>query len=176
MRKLNPYEGHVIHVDIPQRNGSLEPKDIKVIDGPGFAPFTGLGTIEGIYQGYTEVTGLFNCNYSLYWANYKSFYHEEVDFHAKEGTIVKSLINGKVMLRWENPGQGYGKFLFIQDMDEPKKFYLLGHLSEQLVQEGDIICKGKEVAKTGMSGTFQNRYIGKVCHYHEQDIFFQNHH
>lgn len=86
--------------------------------------------------------------------------HPGVDIRVPEGTPVRSIANGIVTQVRNDPG-GYGLLIVIRhphmpDPDQPSRETVLhsayAHLSAQLVQEGDIVEKGQNIALSGQTG------------------------
>ena len=77
-------------------------------------------------------------------SNVVSGNHKGIDLGAPTGSIIVAAADGNVV---EASSQGdFGKHLKIQN-DDVTTIY--GHCSELLVNEGDIVCKGQEIAKVG---------------------------
>lgn len=77
-------------------------------------------------------------------SNVVSGNHKGIDLGASTGSIIVAAADGNVV---EASSQGdFGKHLKIQN-DDVTTIY--GHCSELLVNEGDIVCKGQEIAKVG---------------------------
>ncbi|MBF0299418.1 MAG: M23 family metallopeptidase [Oligoflexia bacterium] len=76
-------------------------------------------------------------------------FHEGLDVAAPMGSYVLAVEDGEVTVSSEDYG-GYGKFLMISHEKGVSSLY--GHLSKQLVQQGDNIKKGQIIALTGNSG------------------------
>ena len=82
--------------------------------------------------------------------------HLGVDFAGLAGTPIYSMIHGEVWAcTWdasiENSTKGYGRVMVIKSRDEGK-LYLLAHLSDYLLQPGDTVEPGQEVALVGNTG------------------------
>ncbi len=77
----------------------------------------------------------------------KTFAHNGIDIGVKTGTEVMAAISGKVTLAgWDG---GYGYSVVISDGDIEIRY---AHLSEMLVEKGDIVTAGQLVAKSGNTG------------------------
>lgn len=77
-------------------------------------------------------------------SNVVSGNHKGIDLGASTGSIIVAAADGNVV---EASSQGdFGIHLKIQN-DDVTTIY--GHCSELLVNEGDIVCKGQEIAKVG---------------------------
>lgn len=83
------------------------------------------------------------------------FYNEEhkgVDIAAKEGTVIRAVMDGIVSLVDETPGRG--KFLMLDHVNTPTKKIqtLYQHCSKILVEEGTVIRAGEAIALVGSTG------------------------
>lgn len=76
-----------------------------------------------------------------------SGYHTGIDISATEGTKIKSAIEGNVILI--SSEGNYGKHLKIQKDDI---ITLYAHCSKILVNEGDMVNLGQEIAEVGSTG------------------------
>ena len=146
--EFNPYGGKLIE------SGSLT---IKVVDNPGFAPLhdgrEGVPFYEYGNKMYARVSGLYNEDYSevgTYPRKFDEFYHEGVDFGAKEGTRIESFIYGKVIA--VGSMGSYGNIILIKDSRKTDILYLLAHLLRPLVKEGDEVFPAMEVGEVGKTG------------------------
>lgn len=161
MLEFNPYFGKKIpYYDSPENRKNSKISYCEVVDNPGFAPLHSKWDEYYEYEGkkYAITTGLYNEDYTESHPKYDYFYHEGVDFRAKEGTPVISFIHAKVIAygwlkNWENKYTDYGKTVWLYNIDGPG-VYLLAHLSKF----PDDIYVGKEygcgdvVAYTGTTG------------------------
>lgn len=76
--------------------------------------------------------------------------HKGLDFAVRMNTPLASLTDGTVIRVKDDGRTSYGKFIRIQD--EQGRIYTYGHLSKQLVKEGDKVRAGQTIALTGNSG------------------------
>lgn len=75
--------------------------------------------------------------------------HNGMDLRVPEGTPVYAAADGRVVIRKNNP-DGYGYYLSIQ---HDRNYYTVyGHLSKWLVQNGDTVRAGQQIAKSGNTG------------------------
>ena len=108
--------------------------------------------IEKIKESYSfekpingTVTSVFGARESIY--QNVSGYHTGVDIGAEKGTSIKSVVSGRVILV-SNKGD-YGKHVKIET-DKMQTLY--AHCSKILVEEGDYVNIGQEIAKVGSTG------------------------
>ncbi len=94
--------------------------------------------------------------------------HNGIDFGCPEGTIVYAPHDGVATVK-NDGATGYGLSVTI---DGPTRRSLLGHLSQALVSNGQVISQGDPVAKSGNTGfstaphlhwTFKLLQNGKVA-------------
>lgn len=77
--------------------------------------------------------------------------HTGIDFPLSAGTPVKAAAGGMVVKVVERSGlSGYGKHVVIAHDQVYQSLY--AHLSQVLVQEGQLITKGEVIAKSGNTG------------------------
>ena len=75
--------------------------------------------------------------------------HNGVDLSVPVGTPIYAAADGRVVIRKNNP-DGYGYYLSIQ---HDRNYYTVyGHLSQWLVQNGDTVRAGQQIAKSGNAG------------------------
>ena len=75
--------------------------------------------------------------------------HRALDVAAPAGTLVTAADRGVVLRAgWNN--QGYGLFVIIDHNIDYVTLY--GHLSEVLVQEGQVVAQGELIGKVGSTG------------------------
>ncbi len=74
-------------------------------------------------------------------------FHEGVDIAAPIGTPVKSVMNGEVI--YSGWMRGYGNIVIIKNGNLETKY---AHNSELLVKKGDVVRKGRIIAKVGSTG------------------------
>ncbi len=98
----------------------------------------------------------------------KMKFHTGVDFKAAIGTEVYAPADGIVVKsRKFDPG-GYGKMIIISHNFAFKT--LFGHLSDVLVNEGDVIKKGSLIGLTGNSGQTSGPHLHYEIRFIEKDI------
>ena len=84
-------------------------------------------------------------------------FHQGIDIPAPYGTAVNAAANGKVIVAgWVN---GFGNTVMIDHGNDIVTIY--GHNSSLVVNEGDTVTKGQQVAKVGSTG----RSTGNHCHF-----------
>ena len=75
--------------------------------------------------------------------------HNGIDLSVPVGTPIYAAADGRVVIRKNNP-DGYGYYLSIQ---HDRNYYTVyGHLSQWLVQNGDTVRAGQQIAKSGNTG------------------------
>ena len=75
--------------------------------------------------------------------------HNGIDLRVPVGTPIYAAADGRVVIRKNNP-DGYGYYLSIQ---HDRNYYTVyGHLSQWLVQNGDTVRAGQQIAKSGNTG------------------------
>lgn len=99
-------------------------------------------------------------NYKLDGLEYSGS-HPAVDIKIPEGTPIFAIANGTV-IKVANQTSGFGKHIVIQhnnfpNFDNPDVKEIIyssySHLSEILVEVGDVVTKGTQIALSGMTGT-----------------------
>ena len=75
--------------------------------------------------------------------------HAGVDIAAVEGTLMPSPARGYVKITQE---PGYGRAIVIVDPERPDTQWVLGHVGNPLVKEGDYVEMGQPIATPGTSG------------------------
>ncbi len=75
--------------------------------------------------------------------------HAGVDIAAVEGTLMPSPASGYVKITQE---PGYGRAIVIVDPERPDTQWVLGHVGNPLVKEGDYVEMGQPIATPGTSG------------------------
>lgn len=87
--------------------------------------------------------------------------HPAVDIKTPEGTPVYSMANGTV-IEVSNLSSGFGKYVVIRHKNFPTLsnsnarellYSSYSHLGSILVNEGDVVDKGEQIALSGSSGT-----------------------
>jgi len=74
--------------------------------------------------------------------------HNGIDFGVSVGTPVYAPNDGIVMLK-DDGDKAYGLHVVVKD---EKRYSLLAHLSESLVQDGQHVSQGDLIGKSGQSG------------------------
>lgn len=102
-------------------------------------------------------------------------FHRGIDFATPTGTHVYAMADGRVFRSGyenpDNPDQGFGLRIWQESpFDDGMYFLWYAHLSQVLVQEGEMIKKNQIIALTGESGrTFSSSRPGqKAPHLHVQ--------
>jgi len=153
VQEINPYLG-----DHKDKDGN----PFTCRSNPGFAPLyndkdyrnkESDQKFEHNGKRYAVITGLFNEDYTEYHIDkYEYFPHEGVDFRGINGEKIVSFIYGKViMIGWLSGG--YGNSIIVKPKNEDDIIYLLAHLKQPLVKEGQDIEPNQEIAEVGNSGT-----------------------
>jgi murein DD-endopeptidase MepM/ murein hydrolase activator NlpD len=76
--------------------------------------------------------------------------HNGIDIGISDGTSVRSIQDGKVVRSDMVDKNGYGNFIIIEhDLDGQKIYSAYAHLTKRLVNVGDTVKKGEEIAKSG---------------------------
>lgn len=126
--------------------------------------------IEKINKSYSfekpiegTVTSVFGARESVY--QNVTGYHTGIDIGVEKGTPIKAAIGGKVIL--VSSRGDYGKHIKIET-DNMQTLY--AHCSKILVEEGDYVKIGQEIAKAGSTGNstgphlhfeirYENRFV-----------------
>ncbi len=74
--------------------------------------------------------------------------HSGIDIAAKKGSVIRTMGSGFVTFAGRKGG--YGKVIEIHHSDSLKSRY--AHLDKILVEEGDVVRKGIQIAKMGRTG------------------------
>jgi len=160
---FNPYEKKEF---LPRRwphivkGRFLEERNLyEITSNPGFAPLWNNRTnFEGnIFDGFALLTGFFNQEYYNSATNL-IYPHEGVDFRGDIGREIVSFIYGKVIMVVEKM-KFYGTTIIIEPLFDTDIIYLLGHLSETLVIEGEEFGPYKIVAKVGNTGNAADSHL-----------------
>ena len=92
-------------------------------------------------------------------------YHTGIDIAAKEGTIIKSATNGKVIM---TSSQGdYGNHYQIQTQDI---IIVYAHCKKLYLKEGDMVKQGQEIAEVGSTGNSTGPHLHFEIRKGEQKI------
>lgn len=76
--------------------------------------------------------------------------HNGIDIGVPDGTSVRSIADGKVVRSDMVDYKGYGNFIIVEHTVDGQKIYsAYGHLTKRLVNVGDTVKKGEEIAKSG---------------------------
>ena len=78
----------------------------------------------------------------------KKTYHEGLDIAASSGTDIKAAADGKVIFSGQK--SGYGNVVILEHDHQIKTVY--AHASKLLVEAGQQVQKGDEIAKVGSTG------------------------
>lgn len=142
----------------------------ELIDFPYYDPELLKTSTDSLQWGNAEHNVVRNAKitYSVpYLGNYKldgteySGSHPAVDIKIPEGTPIFSIANGTV-IKVSNQSSGFGKHIVIQhnnfpNIDNPAIKEVIyssySHLGETLVELGDTVTKGAQIALSGMTGT-----------------------
>ena len=89
--------------------------------------------------------------------------HQGIDLHADIGTPVLAPNNGKVL----DVGYGAttGHYITLGDM-QGNKAHRFMHLNKTLVDQGDTVRQGQEIAKSGNSGFTERTNKAYPAHLH----------
>lgn len=80
----------------------------------------------------------------------KSSHHNGIDIGIPDGTSVLSVADGEVVRSDMKDKYGYGNFIIIKHKIDNNTFYsCYAHLTKRLVDVGDKVSKGQEIAKSG---------------------------
>jgi hypothetical protein len=151
-------------------------KKFTCVTNPGFAPLAldNKNQIKDfLFNGeqYAGLTGLFNedyrnANQERMLEDYEYYWHEGVDFSGTQARErIKSFIRGTVMQAGTSAG-GMGEYIVVQDMQEPRLYYVLVHLASYTVQAGDVVYPGDTVGTVG-----QDREKTAKPHLHLSHVF-----
>jgi murein DD-endopeptidase MepM/ murein hydrolase activator NlpD len=82
-------------------------------------------------------------------------FHCGLDISCEPGTTVKAALNGTVIFSgWKD---GYGNVIILKH--DKGYITVYGHNSNNIVQEGDLVEKGQEIAKSGMTGSVTGAHL-----------------
>jgi hypothetical protein len=80
----------------------------------------------------------------------KRTHHNGIDIGIPDGTDVYSVADGEVVRSDMKDINGYGNFIIIKHSEEGETFYsAYAHLTKRLVDVGDKVIKGEDIAKSG---------------------------
>lgn len=143
----------------PQQWASIYPRAMQAISAQGGARggVPGMGGLLSPLPGPTAVTSPFG-------ALRASRLHRGVDLSAAVGTEVRAPYSARVQdvfeeaeggksvrLALQRPDGGYAAD--VSASDDSGLLVTFSHLSEQLVQKGDVVSAGQVIARTGNTGT-----------------------
>jgi septal ring factor EnvC (AmiA/AmiB activator) len=131
---------------------------------PERPPAVGLGALRGRLPWPTEgrIVGTFGRQVHPRFGT--ETFRQGVDIEAPEGTAVRAVYAGTVLYRgWL---KGYGNLVIL---DHGQGYYTLyGHAADVLVDEGDVVGAGRQIARVGETGSlagpslyFEVRYQGR---------------
>jgi len=105
------------------------------------------------YRGKTDEPGVFQ--------KFRNRTHTGIDYKAKVGTSIYSVITGNVIFAGEQAG--YGNLIIIEDENGYR--YLFAHLSEIFVEIGQTVVKKEIIGLSGKTG----HVTGPHLHFEIQD-------
>jgi hypothetical protein len=80
----------------------------------------------------------------------KKTHHNGIDIGIPDGTDVFSVADGEVVRSDMKDRNGYGNFIIIKHTEDGETFFsAYAHLTERLVEVGDKVIKGENIAKSG---------------------------
>lgn len=80
----------------------------------------------------------------------KTIHHNGIDIGVPDGTSVRSVADGEVVRSDMKDKRGYGNFIIIKhNLDGQTKYSCYAHLTKRLVDVGDKVTQGEEIAKSG---------------------------
>lgn len=80
----------------------------------------------------------------------KKTHHNGIDIGIPDGTDVYSVADGEVVRSDMKDLNGYGNFIIIKHSEDGETFYsAYAHLTKRLVEVGDKVTKGENIAKSG---------------------------
>lgn len=80
----------------------------------------------------------------------KKTHHNGIDIGIPDGTDVYSVADGEVVRSDMKDLNGYGNFIIIKHSEDGETFYsAYAHLTKRLVEVGDKVNKGENIAKSG---------------------------
>ncbi len=156
------------HVQASQNNDMPIMNTEKAMGGPNLAQ-----PVEMLKQDVSALSPKMNMQSPLQGSLESSFgwrldpftkeraWHNGIDIQAKEGSPIKAAAHGVVSFVGQDPE--LGNVVIIDHHNGLQSVY--GHNSELLVQQGEKITTGTEIAKVGMSG----RATGPHLHFEIRD-------
>lgn len=95
----------------------------------------------------TKTSGFGNRNHPI---KKKQIHHNGIDIGVPDGTSVIAVADGEVVRSDMKDKNGYGNFIIIKhDLDGQTKYSCYAHLTKRLVDVGDKVTQGEEIAKSG---------------------------
>jgi hypothetical protein len=80
----------------------------------------------------------------------KKIHHNGIDIGIPNGTSVRAVADGEVVRSDMRDKNGYGNFIIIKhNLDGKTKYSCYAHLTKRLVDVGDKVTQGEEIAKSG---------------------------
>ena len=126
--------------------------------------------IENIKKSYSfekpiegAVTSIFGARESAY--QNVTGYHTGIDIGVEKGTPIKAAVSGKVIL--VSSKGDYGKHIKIET-DQMQTLY--AHCSKILVEEGEYVDVGQEIAKAGSTGNSTGPHLHFEIRYQERFV------
>ena len=93
-------------------------------------------------------------------------FHTGIDIANDKNTPIVSTADGVVIFSgWL---YGYGKVIAIEHGHKYRTIY--AHLSNFLVKKGEIVVKGQEIAKMGMTGRATGSHVHYEVHFNKKPI------
>ena len=126
--------------------------------------------IENIKKSYSfekpiegTVTSVFGARESVY--QNVTGYHTGIDIGVEKGTPIKAAVSGKVIL--VSSKGDYGKHIKIET-DNMQTLY--AHCSKILVEEGEAVNVGQEIAKAGSTGNSTGPHLHFEIRYEDRFV------
>lgn len=74
--------------------------------------------------------------------------HDGIDIRAPRGTVIKSVVEGKVIFAgWQH---AYGRLIIMEHSDGTTSWY--AHMSKRIAKKGDVLQPGDKIGLVGASG------------------------
>jgi murein DD-endopeptidase MepM/ murein hydrolase activator NlpD len=102
-------------------------------------------------------------------------FHTGIDIPLNYGTPILALFDGVVV--WAGPRGGYGNTVILQHQDDT--FTLYGHCAKVLVQTGQTVQAGDQIAMVGSTGYSTGPHLHLeywVNHQYVDPMVIWNHH